>query len=182
MRTWSTSLLVKPAIAPASVVDGLRAVIRETDRSIPPAFSLLSERVDAQVRPARFRARVLVAFAAAALLLAAVGLFAVISYSVARRTREIGIRIALGASPAVVQRLIVRRGMLPVAAGTIAGGWIALLFARSLGALVFEISPRDPWTCAGVTVVLLATGFVATWLPAARATRIDPTTALRSDG
>ncbi|HEY7476538.1 MAG TPA: ADOP family duplicated permease [Vicinamibacterales bacterium] len=181
MRTWSTSLLVKPAIAPASVVEGLRAAIRETDRSIPPAFSALSDRVDVQVRPARFRARVLAAIAAAALLLAAVGLFAVISYSVARRTREIGIRIALGASPALVQRLIVLRGMLPVAVGTIAGGWIALLFARSLGALVFDISPRDPWTFAGVAIVLLATGLAATWLPAARATRIDPTVTLRAD-
>jgi putative ABC transport system permease protein len=182
MRTWSTFLLVRPAIAPGSVLDGLRAAIRDTDRAIPPAFSPLSERVDVQVQPARFRARVLVAFACAALLMAAVGLFAVISYSVARRTREIGIRIALGASPRLVRRLIVTGGMIPVVVGTMAGSWIALLSARSVGALVFEISPRDPWTFGGVATVLVATGFAATWLPAARATRIDPTTALRSEG
>lgn len=181
MRTWSTSLVVKTAIEPASVVDGLRAAVRQTDRSIPPAFSALADRVDVQVRPARFRARVLVAFAVVALLLAAVGLFAVISYSVARRTREIGIRIALGASPAAVQRLVIVRGMIPVVIGTVFGCWMALMFAQSVASLVFEISPRDPWTFTAVASVILVSAFVATWLPAARATRIDPTTALRSE-
>ena len=180
-RTWSSSLLVRSAIEPARVIDGVRAAVRDTDRSIPPAFSLLAERVDVQVQPARFRARVLVAFAVVSLLLSGVGLFAVISYSVARRTREIGIRIALGASPAAVQRLVMLHGMIPVVVGTIAGGWIALLLAQSVASLVFEISPRDPLTFAVVVVVLLGSALIATWLPAARATRIDPTAALRSE-
>ncbi len=182
LRTWSTSLVVRTAIAPASVSDGLRAAVRETDRAIPPAFTLFSERVDLQVTPARFRARVLVAFAVVALGLAVVGLFAVVSYSVTRRTREIGIRIALGASPAIVQRHVIVRGMVPVVVGTIAGAWIALLFAQSLATLVFEVSPRDPWTFAVVVSVLLTAALVATWVPAARATRIDPTRALRAEG
>ena len=182
MRTWSTSLVVKSAIAPSSVAQALRLAVREADPSIPPAFTPLADRVDLQVRPARFRTRVLAAFAGVALLLASVGLFAVISYSVARRTREIGIRMALGASSAAVQRLVIVHGMAPAVIGTIAGAWIALILAQSLGSLVFEISPRDPWTFAGVAVLLLGTALVATWLPALRATRIDPTTALRADG
>jgi putative ABC transport system permease protein len=181
-RTWSSSLVVRTSIAPASVIGEARAAVRATDPSIPPAFSMLADRVDIQVQPARFRARVLVAFAVVSLLLAAVGLFAVISYSVARRTREIGIRIALGASPRAVQRLVMLHGMIPVIVGTFAGGWIAFLLAQSVASLVFEISPRDPLTFTVVAMVLLGSALVATWLPAARATRIDPTTALRSEG
>jgi predicted permease len=182
MRTWSTALVVRSAIAPASVVQALRTSVREADPSIPPAFTPLADRVDLQVRPARFRTRLLAAFAGVALLLASVGLFAVISYSVARRTREIGIRMALGASSMTVQRLIIVHGMAPAVIGTIAGAWIALILAQSLGSLVFEVSPRDPSTFAAAAAVLLATALAATWIPAVRATRIDPTTALRTDG
>ncbi len=159
----------------------VRPVNRAADRSIPPAFSALDDRIDVQVQPARFGARVLVAFAVVALLLAAVGLFAVISYSVARRTREIGIRMALGASPAAIHRLVIVRGMVPVLIGTSCGCWIALMLAQSVASLVFEISPRDPWTFTAVAIVLLVSALVATWVPAARATRIDPTSALRSE-
>jgi predicted permease len=180
-RTYSTTLVVRSSIAPASVTDLLRAAVREADAAVPSQFALLGERLDRLLAPARFRTRLLAVFAIVALGLAAVGLFAVMSYSVARRTREIGIRMALGADAGTVRRLIIARGMTPVLAGTVAGAWIALVGARWLSGLVFDISPRDPWAFAAAIVVLPVTALLAIWIPARRATRIDPTVALRSD-
>jgi ABC-type antimicrobial peptide transport system permease subunit len=137
--------------------------------------------VDVLIAPARFRTRLLAAFSLVALGLAATGLFAVISYAVARRTREIGIRMALGADARRVQRLVIARGMVPVAIGTVAGAWTALWLAHLVSGLVFEITPRDPLAFGSALVVLPAVAFVAAWLPARRATRIDPTAALRAE-
>jgi putative ABC transport system permease protein len=142
---------------------------------------MLRDRVDLLVAPARFRTRLLTAFALVALALSAVGLFAVVSYAVARRTREIGIRMALGADARQVQRLVVWRGMIPVLAGTVAGGWAAVLLAKYVSGLVFQITPHDPAAFAAAIVLLPAVALFATCLPARRATRIDPTTALRAE-
>ena len=181
MRTFSMALVASTSIAPAPVISGLRGAAREADPGISSSFALLSERVDLLVAPARFRTRLLAAFAAVALLLAAVGLFAVVSYAVARRTREIGIRMALGADARSVQRLVIARGMRPVIIGTLIGAWIALSLGRFVSGLVYEITPRDPVAFGVALIALPLVALVATWLPARRATRVDPTTALRAE-
>jgi putative ABC transport system permease protein len=180
-RTFATALVVRTTSDPSSAIPALRSAVRETDPSVPSAFTMLRDRVDLLVAPARFRTRLLTAFALVALALSAVGLFAVVSYAVARRTREIGIRMALGADARQVQRLVVWRGMIPVLAGTVAGGWAAVLLAKYVSGLVFQITPHDPAAFAAAIVLLPAVALFATWLPARRATRIDPTTALRAE-
>ena len=120
-------------------------------------------------------------FAAVALLLAAIGIYGVIAYGVAQRTREIGIRLALGASTADVRRLVVRQGMMPVLLGVAAGVVGALLLTRLMTGLLYGVSATDPLTYAAVAAFLAAVALVASWLPARRATRVQPTIALRQE-
>jgi putative ABC transport system permease protein len=118
-------------------------------------------------------------FAVAALALAAVGLYGVISYSVAQRTQEIGIRMALGASAADVMGMVMRQGMTMVAAGVAAGLLIAFGLTRLMSKLLFGVSATDPVTMVAVSLVLAAVAVVASFIPARRATRVDPIVALR---
>jgi ABC-type antimicrobial peptide transport system permease subunit len=105
----------------------------------------------------------------------------VLSYAVVQRSREIGIRVALGAHPAQVLRLVLRQALLLSGAGVGAGLVGALLLGRSLSGLLFQLSPRDPATLAGVAALLVAVALVASYLPARQATRVDPLVALRSE-
>jgi putative ABC transport system permease protein len=120
-------------------------------------------------------------FAGVGLLLAAVGLYGVLAYSAARRTREIGIRMALGAQIADVMRLVVGQGLLLLAVGSIIGVTIALASARVLRAYLFGVTSTDPITFAAVAILLGAVSLVACWLPARRAARVDPMAALRHE-
>jgi ABC-type antimicrobial peptide transport system permease subunit len=119
------------------------------------------------------------AFGALALLLAAIGLYSVIAYNVAQRTHELGVRMALGAQAGDVVRLVVREGIGFGIAGVVIGGAIALGAGRWLAPLLFEESPRDPTVFAIVAVALLGVALAASWLPALRASRVEPTKALR---
>ena len=127
----------------------------------------------------RLSAAMLGVFAAAALLIAAVGIYGVLAYSVSQRTREIGLRIALGADPGGVMRLVVREGMTVAVAGIGAGLLGALLLGRAVSSLVYAVAPRDPATFSGVAAVLALVALAACALPARRAARVDPTVALR---
>jgi ABC-type antimicrobial peptide transport system permease subunit len=124
---------------------------------------------------------VLTSFAAGALLLAAIGLYGVIAFTVMTRTREIGVRLALGASRAAVLRMVVRDGLSVVLAGLVVGLPLALLLARGVRAFLFQTPPADPVVLTGVGVVLLLAGTLASYLPARRASRVDPAISLRTD-
>ena len=137
--------------------------------------------VDPELRPWRLGATMFTLFGALALVLAAVGLFSVISYNVSQRTHELGVRIALGAGAGDVLRLVIREGLTITLIGTAIGVGIALLAGRFLAPLLFSVSARDPLTFAAVVVTLLVAALGATLMPALRASRVDPNVALRSD-
>jgi ABC-type antimicrobial peptide transport system permease subunit len=125
--------------------------------------------------------RLLAGFAAVAVLLAAVGLYGIVSYGVAQRTREVGVRMALGAQRADVQRLVQRDGLSLVASGVVAGVLVALATTRYLGSLVYGVSPLDPVTFLASAALLAGVALLAHWLPVRRALRIDPAGALRTE-
>jgi ABC-type antimicrobial peptide transport system permease subunit len=129
----------------------------------------------------RFSVTLVGVFAALALTLALIGAYGVTSYLVSQRTREIGIRLALGANPSRVSNLVVREGMRVAAAGILTGVVIALFTTRLASSLLYGVSPRDPVTIAAVALTLLAVSALANYLPARRAARVDPVMALRQD-
>ncbi|MEZ5393062.1 MAG: ABC transporter permease [Bryobacterales bacterium] len=164
----------------------LTASIREAVQAVDPAMPVVNVRTMAQVvdestASQRFQSLLAAAFAATALLLATLGVYGVVSYAVARRTNEIGLRMALGARAFGVLGMILRQGMQPVLFGLAAGLAAALAAGRLLESLLFEISPRDPLVFAAVALLLLAAGTLACYFPARRAARIDPMTALRNE-
>jgi putative ABC transport system permease protein len=135
---------------------------------------------DANAQP-RFEMLLLGVFAAVALVLAAVGIYGVMNYSVSRRTREIGIRISLGASRADVMRMVMLQGMLQALAGAAAGFAGAMLLAQLIATMLYGVRPTDPITFGGVAVVLGLATLFATCVPARKATRIEPMVALRNE-
>jgi putative ABC transport system permease protein len=120
-------------------------------------------------------------FGFVALFLASIGLYAVMSFSVSRRTREVGIRMALGAQGSDVVRMIFGQGLLQLVVGMTVGLAMALGISRLMSVILFQVQPRDPVVFGGVAVVLTAVGLLACFIPASRATRVDPLVALRSD-
>jgi ABC-type antimicrobial peptide transport system permease subunit len=135
---------------------------------------------DAMARP-RFRAVMVMTFAALALLLAMVGVFGVLSYGVQQRTREFGVRIALGASAGTILKMVLANAARVIGAGALIGLVLAALLAQSIAVFLFGVQPLDPLTFAGVVIVLGATAAIASLIPAYRASRIDPVVAFRSE-
>lgn len=175
------SLLVRSTITPASLTASLRQAISELDKDVPLYRPrLLGDYLSASIAQPRFNAVLVGSFSALALLLAAAGIFGVMSYAVTQRTQEIGIRLALGAQRADVLRLIFGEGMRLVAAGVVVG--VAMIFAmRSLlSSLLFGIGPTDLSTILFVILLLAGVALVACWWPAHRASTVDPVTALRA--
>jgi putative ABC transport system permease protein len=176
------SVTVRAAVPAATLVETVRLAVRELDplQSIGRARTL-DEVVAAEAGDARFRAQLTGVLAAIALALAAIGVYGVVSHGVARRTREIGLRIALGATTADVVRLSARDGLRPALLGTAAGLPGALLAASAIRSLLFGVPPFDVATFAAAMTLLLGASAVASWLPARRAMRIDPSEALRTE-
>jgi putative ABC transport system permease protein len=167
-----------PGSALATVLADLRAVVPEV--SVRGA-SLLDQRVADAGIETRFYALILSAFAGVSFVLAAVGLFGVLAYDVARRSREFGIRLALGASPTAVRLLVVRQALTLAGSGAASGLLLAVAGGRAIRAFLFEVSPSDPWTLTTSVAVLTLGGLVAAYLPARRASGVDPTAALRCE-
>jgi predicted permease len=176
------SLVVRSAMDPLSHVEAIRDAIRQIDPSVPIYdVRTLDDLLSESFGPRRFNMYLLGCFAAVALVLACVGLFGVLAYLVSQRTRDIGIRLALGAARHDVVRLIVGQGMALALAGAVLGVVGAFGSARLMQSLLFSVSPRDPLTFAAVPLVLIAVALVACYLPARRAMRVDPLVALRSE-
>ena len=165
---------IAAAVAPA------RNVVQALDSHLPlKGEATMPEILDNALQLPRMGADLLGGFGLLALVLAAVGIYGVMSYSVSQRTREVGIRMALGAEGGDVMRLVLRHGMGIVGAGVVVGCCLALALTRFLVSLLFGLSPHDPLTYAGVAAILLGVALVACYLPARRATRVDPIVALR---
>jgi putative ABC transport system permease protein len=175
------SIVMRTAADPAATLNAARKIIRELDPSIPQRLNTFTEVVAASLNIRRFNLVLVGIFAGSALLLAIAGIYGVLAYSVARRTREIGVRIALGASVGNVRGLVLRQAMLTAVAGIAIGLLGALALTRTMRSLLFEISNMDPFTYCGVAVLLLLVAALASYLPARRATRVDPIIALRHE-
>jgi ABC-type antimicrobial peptide transport system permease subunit len=180
---WSfTTLIVRSALAPGALQRALRAEVGAIDSDLPgEAPRSIDSILAGTVARRRFSALVLTSFALAALLLAVLGIHGTLAYLVAQRTREMGVRLALGAQRRAVLALVVRDGVRLAAAGIGLGLLLAWGCSRALSSQLFGISATDPLTYAGVSVALLLAAVLATLLPAARATRVDPMVALRAD-
>jgi ABC-type antimicrobial peptide transport system permease subunit len=160
----------------------VRAAVASLDPDIPIYFvSPMSEAVQRNVWHIRVFGGLFMVFGVAALLLAAIGLYAVMAFSVSRRAREVGIRIALGARTAHVLRLVFRQGIIQLAIGMTLGMGLGALVAQGVAGVLFEVQPRDPATFAAVVAVLSAAGLLACYIPARRAARVDPLSAMRAE-
>jgi putative ABC transport system permease protein len=180
VRTFAMTLVAATAGDPAALAGPLRSAVRDIDPGIPVSSMPINERLDAILSAARFRTGLFSGFAVTALVLAAFGIFGVVSYSIETRMREMGIRAALGARAAHIRRLVLWRALGPVLAGLMAGGTVAMFASRLLSTLLFEVERADPMAYAVAGGLLLAAAMAAAWWPAHRASRADPLTTLRS--
>jgi predicted permease len=174
------ALMVRTDVEAQSMAGVLREEVRKLDAETPIAEMKTMERVVSEsVSRRRFQMFIILVFAVVALLLAAIGIYGVVSYSVTERTNEIGIRLALGAERHDVFGLILKQGMIPAMAGVCIGLVAAFALARLIRSLLFGVSATDPATLVVIAVVLTIVALLACWIPAWRATKVDPMTALR---
>lgn len=173
-------LVISTSVDPLSLAPGVRSAVLQIDSDQPVSnIRTMNDIVSESVARQRFSMLLLAIFAAVALVLAAVGIYGVMSYAVAQRTREIGLRMALGAQPAHVLKLVVGQGLKLVLIGVGIGLVASLLMTRAMSSLLFGISPTDPATLTVISVVLTAVAVLASYLPARRATKVDPLVAFR---
>jgi putative ABC transport system permease protein len=176
------AVVARTAADPATVMPTIETIVHDLDKDLPLfARRTMDQIIESSMAQSRLSMTVFVVFAVVALTLAAVGLYGVVAHSVTERTHEIGVRMALGADPADVLRLIVGQGLVTVVTGLAVGIAGALALSRTIEGLLFGVTPTDPTTFAAVIVLLLGAGLAACGVPAWRATRVDPTAALRAE-
>lgn len=176
------SYVLRTPTLPESLVASVRTTVAGLDPAVPVAGVMtLQDRIDRATAPAAFALAIVAIAAAIALILGLVGVYAVVTYADSQRTREIGVRLAVGAGPSDVRRMVWRQGAIVVLAGTTVGLAGAMGLTRVMEAMLHGVSPRDPVSFAALTVLLLAAAGLALWLPARRASRIDPVQALRAE-
>ncbi len=177
---WGANVVVRSTLSPSSVAAAIRLEVRKMDKDLPVTdVANLPDLIEASVAQPRFRTFLLGLFGAMALVLAATGIFGVISYSVSQQTREIGIRMALGAQSGEVLRQVLKEGARMVAVGLALGLMGSLAATRFIATLLFGVKPADPLTFSAVAAMLIIVALVASYIPARRATRVDPMVALR---
>jgi putative ABC transport system permease protein len=177
---WGGNVVVKSTLSLSALAETIREETNQIDKDLPVTdITRLPDTLQASVAQPKFRTLLLLLFAAMALALAAVGIFGVISYSVSRRTNEIGIRVALGASRSTILRMVLRETLVLACAGIAVGVLCALGASRLVGHLLFGVSAYDPGTLTAVAVLLAAVAGLAGYVPARRAMRVDPIVALR---
>ena len=176
----TVNFVLKTAADPGAVTNAIRATVKSLDPELPVTRLETMQEVEAEsTAPRRFQTLLAAIFAITALALASIGIYGVVAYTVVRRTNELGIRLALGANPAAIARLVTRQGMYPVWIGLACGVVAALATGSWLSGLLFGVSPRDPVTTTGVAGLLALVAALACYVPARRAARIDPAIALR---
>jgi len=179
---WSSvSVVIRTAAAPAELTRAVRERIRAADPALPITVKTMSDVMSASVGRPRLYTAIATVFGSVALLLAVVGIVGVVSYVAAQRTREIGVRMALGAQRREILTLVVGQGMRPIAVGIGLGVLTAVGVTRFMEKLLFHVTPLDPLTFVVVTGLLLVVAVLACWIPARRATRVDPLTSLRAE-
>jgi putative ABC transport system permease protein len=178
---YAMNIVLRAAVPPASLVSDVRRIVRAVDPAVPLyRVQTLEQIVAESTARERFTVLLLGSVAALALVLAAVGVYGVVAYTVSSKTMEIGLRIALGARPGDIVRMVQAEGLRMVAVGLALGLGLALLTSGALASLLFETAPADPWTFAAVALFLVLVTLIATMLPARRASRVEPVTALRA--
>jgi predicted permease len=174
-------LVIRSALSPASVTAAVRAVVRDLDPNLPVTFGTLTERVEDATARSRFIAALLGLFAAIGLIVAAVGLYGVMSFWVSRRTPEMAVRLAVGATRADIAKLVLASAARVTFAGVLIGLAGTLTLNRLLGTLLYNVRANDPSIMALAVALLVAAVFVGAWLPSRRASSIDPMNALRHE-
>jgi predicted permease len=180
-HAYAPYLVLRTAGDESGVARALLARIRATDPGIPAVATPLDRVFGDTIVDRRFTTDLALTFAGLVLLLTLVGIYGVVSYAVARRTREVGIRIALGAEPGRVVQLLQRRTLLPVAAGVVVGLVGAALLSGSLRALLYHVAPHDPATFVAGALLIIAAAWLSSYLPASRAGRVDPSVTMRTE-
>lgn len=175
------TVVIRSAADTGSLVRAARAILREAAPDVPPRFRTFDQIYSAALGDRYFNLTLVTTFAGTALVLALAGIYGVMTYTVGRRRREIGVRVALGASPRDVRRMVLGQGLATTAAGTAVGVVGALALTRTLESLLFGVTPTDPVTFAAVIALLAAAATAASYVPALRATRTDPVEALRQE-
>jgi ABC-type antimicrobial peptide transport system permease subunit len=175
------SILIRTRLGPEAMARSLVREVKAIDANLAAGEVIgIETMVDRRTWSQRAAVTVLAAFGGMALLLAGIGLYGVMSYSVSQSRRELGLRMALGANPSNLLRIVVSRGLGLALAGAAAGAGIALVLTRLMGDLLYKVDPRDPAAFASAGVVMILTALAASFLPALRAARTDPVTALRN--
>jgi predicted permease len=177
--TYRFTAVVRTETDSASVISSVRQIVRSLDPDLPPSFSTFTQVLSNSLRARRFNLTLVGVFAGTALLLAIAGLYGVMAYAVSQRTREFGVRTALGASPGNILRLVLGQGIVTALIGVAIGMVGALILTRTLQSLLFGLSTTDPLTFALVTLVLIVVALLASYVPARRAAKVDPIVALR---